>query len=122
MRERLIEVLEKNACRNSDCGKLCLNCPKVALFEGDAEIIADLLLADGWIRPPCKVGQILFVIEAGLIFEAKVRECNYCSNSTSGIHWHIIFKELFAVSEAHIGKTVFLTRKEAEAALKGGTE
>lgn len=69
--------------------------------------------------PPVEVGQILYVIEAGLIFEAKVKEYKYCSNSANGIHWHIIFEELFAISEAHIGKTVFTSREDAVKALKG---
>ena len=90
----------------------------------DARIdtIADHLLENGVIVPPCKVGQILYVIEAGLINEAKVKEYKYCSNSNNGVHWHIVFEELFAMSEAHIGKSVFYTREEAEQTLKGGAE
>ena len=72
------------------------------------------------IVPPVKVGQILYIIDAGVIIEAKVKKYKYCSNSNNGVHWHIIFKELFAMSEAHIGESVFYTREEAEQALKGG--
>lgn len=87
-----------------------------------ASDLADYLLANGAVVSPCKVGQILYVIEAGKINEAKVKEYKYCSNSNNGIHWHIIFEELFVMSEAHIGKTVFLTREDAERALKGETK
>lgn len=84
--------------------------------------LADYLITNGVVVPPCKVGQILYVIEAGKINEAKVKEYKYCSNSNNGIHWHIIFEELFVMSEAHIGKTVFLSREDAEKALKGDKE
>ncbi len=111
MRDRLIELI-------SQCNAKNLN--MVQLLEFEKLILADYLLENGVIVPPCKVGQILYVIEVGLINEAKVKEYKYCSNSNNGVHWHIIFEELFAMSEAHIGKNVFYTREEAERALKGG--
>lgn len=120
MRERLVELLKSKSCWNNDCPEGgCEKCDYIAVMNDDAEHIADCLLANGVVVPPCKVGQILYVIEAGKINEAKVKEYKYCSNSNNGIHWHIIFEELFVMSEAHIGKTVFLSREDAERALKG---
>ena len=113
MRDRLIELMYKTneVFANVDCTE-----------EEAIVLLADYLLENGVIVPPVKVGQILYVIESGAIYEAKVKDYKYCSNSNNGVHWHIIFEELFAMSEAHIGKSVFYTREEAEAALKGGAE
>lgn len=107
-KERLVELLG-NAVYDYLCD---------TTKRSKKEYIADYLLANGVIVPPCKVGQILYVIEAGLINEAKVKEYKYCSNSNNGVHWHIVFEDLFAMSEAHIGKSVFYTREEAEKKLK----
>lgn len=94
----------------------------IALIDKITPHIVKGLEKTGAIVPPCKVGQILYIIEAGVINEAKVKEYKYCSNSNNGVHWHIIFEELFAMSEAHIGKDVFYTREEAQAKLKEGGE
>ena len=111
-RKRLVELLDNFFKKESGIGF-------TQKFLGE---LADNILDDGWMRPPCKVGQILYVIEAGLIFEAKVKEYKYCSNSANGIHWNIIFEELFAMSEAHIGKTAFTSREQAQKALEGSGE
>lgn len=44
MRDRLIELLDQN------CGYV---------EEQKAETLADKILADGWMRPPCKVGDVV---------------------------------------------------------------
>ena len=46
-RERLVELIELSVPPSSSHW---------------AEVIADELLADGWIRPPCKVGTHIWVI------------------------------------------------------------
>lgn len=114
-RKRLVELISQfeRVCSDS-CTGLEKSCTQCVLEQK-----ADYILDNGIVVPPVEVGQILYVIEAGLIFEAKVKEYKYCSNSANGIHWHIIFEELFAISEAHIGKTVFTSREKAERALKG---
>ena len=124
MRDRLIELLKKEQearCKytREKIQEMLQGNLRECLRTG-FEFSADYLLENGVIVPPCKVGQVLFVIESGRIIESKVKEYKYSSNSQNGVHWHIIFEELFAMSEAHIGKTVFYTRKEAMQALKGG--
>lgn len=69
------------------------------------EKIAERLIEDGdVIVPPCKVGDTVYQTDGCRIYESTVREIIY---DTDGI----------AFDETAIGKTVFLTREEAEAAL-----
>lgn len=82
--------------------------------------LADVLLENGIIVPPCKVGDTVyyetFPVDNGSI--------------SVGVQPHkIIAYRLRMVTEGNcliadfeIGKTVFLTREEAERALKGGGE
>lgn len=115
-RERLIELMLSKSCRNVECPDVqCSKCENIAIFEGDTEKIADHLLANGVIVPPCKAGDTIW--RCG---RDKVHE------------WQIALIEVYAdeigfvddsdnyFTEDDIGKTVFLTKEEAEQALKGG--
>ena len=89
-----------------------------------AEEIADRIIEDGWMRPPCKVGDMVYQVTRNFISEFRVRfiEIATCGNlflHTDLISGIIHTGEIFPESE--IGKTVFLTREEAEKAL-GGAE
>lgn len=67
--------------------------------------IAERLIEDGdVIVTPCKVGDTVYQTDGCRIYESTVREIIY---DTDGI----------AFDETAIGKSVFLTREEAEAAL-----
>lgn len=94
-----------------------------------AEIIADHLLANGVIVPPCKVGQTVYYLFQfsdtrilPFVRKAKVRKI-YCANSKMQF---LVDCELKDTKEKGIirawyfdafGKTVFLTKEEAEKAL-----
>lgn len=84
------------------------------LFE--KELIADYLLANGVIVPPCKVGKTVYVIGVftGQIVETKVESIHY---NKSGIY---LCLENFTTAsvDQQLGKTVFLTKEEAEEKLK----
>lgn len=70
------------------------------------EMIADELLENGVIVPPCKVGDTVYQADtAGRIYEIKVKGIIY---DTDGV----------AFDDRAIGKTVFLTKEEAEKALE----
>lgn len=70
-----------------------------------AEVIADCLIANGGILPPCKVGDTVYQIcNGGRIYESTIKGVIY---DTNGI----------AFDERAIGKIIFLTREEAEQAL-----
>ena len=101
-RDRLIELIEKEVPR-----------PK-------ADAIAYNLLANGAILPPCKVGDKVYTIFEGEIETLKITYIETAENK-AGIsrfydagNWNL--KMPFA--DCHIGKSIFLTKEEAEAKLK----
>ena len=115
MRDRLIELLEK--ANETVIG---------FTIDGDIGIIADHLLAEGVIVPPCKVGDTVYHI-TGIdtredldltdIFEGKVKSISkdekalwiYVRYDNGLTYWY---------EETDIGRRLFLTREEAEKALE----
>lgn len=97
-RERLIELID-------GCGRL--------------ERLADYLLANGVIVPPCKVGDTVYILAGhnGHKYEKDICEGFYIGNDG------VVQVRVRNMKGNHgtygvIGKTVFLTRKEAEKALE----
>lgn len=109
MRERLIEMIQNSV---GGCARHW------------AEIIADNLLANGVICPPCKVGDKVFVLSRYYTGDWKIHDCTvnditiYKNNTF--IRMFENGKIVFVEETTQIGKTVFLTREEAEKALSGG--
>lgn len=116
-RERLIELLMQGDIAASKQG--VFNC---CMCKREAEILADYLLSNGVIVPPVKAGDTIYEIH----------------ERRKGGEWVKIISERFvhgveiyaggcmiarcgstiSVFLSDIGKTVFLTREEAEKALK----
>ncbi len=69
------------------------------------ERFTDYLLANGVIVPPCKVGDTVYQTDGVGLYESTIKNIVY---ETKNI----------AFDERAIGKTVFLSREEAEAALE----
>ena len=65
---------------------------------------------------PCKVGDKLFRVFAGEIFEHRVGSMKYFAIQGQ---WDIETYPFCPCVESSIGKTIFLTREEAERALEG---
>ena len=77
---------------------------------GPIDHIRDLIKAeqDGrLVALPCKVGDTVYQIDAERVYESEVK-------------WIIFDCNDIAFDERAIGVSIFLTREEAEAALKGG--
>lgn len=69
------------------------------------------------VRLPCKVGDTVFVItERGFIAKGEVRNFRFFDKLIVDVEYHH-FGTL--ATSRYWGETVFLTREEAEAALKG---
>ncbi len=123
MRDRLIELLkeiEKNPrvrCPKYD-DLTCEGCKYDLDKECDiAAITADHLLAEGVIVPPCNIGDTVYQPLHGKILEYKV--LSWCVREW-GVHITTHSMQtgaLHPIRGDYVGKTVFLAREEAEAAL-----
>lgn len=92
--------------------------------------LADYLLANGVIVPPCKVGDKVYILKDGKVTNYFVLEISKHYNGT--MYFETVPQDVrgcpqwFNVSnrftDKNIGKTVFLTREEAEKALGGGVQ
>lgn len=117
MRDRLIELIASKVCEDysPSCDEYvphsCEKCYANSCRIGE---IADHLLANGVIVPPCEVGTVVY----------RVCKQKYPVDSYR-MHWEedwFILTCQFDLSMIpEIGKTVFLTRKEAEQASRGDT-
>ena len=82
------------------------------------EELADYLLNKGVICPPCKVGSMVYRFQkyfndAKLRSEVKIKPCRVGAITSD----FVVFDDNVWVRHDDFGKTVFLTREEAEAAL-----
>ena len=82
-----------------------------------SEQIADHLLANGVIVPPCKVGDKVYEIVHGEVSETEAVGFLVCQDGAI----LLITSHFFPISR-EIGCSVFLTREDAQRALKGGAE
>lgn len=104
MRDRLISLIKDSLFKHID--KSC----------NLAENIADDLLENGVVVPPCKVGDVVYrIYTRAWIGEDVVREVVVSEN---GVFY--VDDKGRMTSCNKFGKTVFLTREDAEAKLKGG--
>lgn len=122
MRDRLVELIAegRELCEQIPCEGCTRNCK--GLNDCIAKVQADHLLANGVIAMPCKVGDTVYVLfgePSHTIKEFRVRTIVFGET-----HDSIGFtnKSLFTIWDKrwydYFGKTVFLTREEAEQALK----
>lgn len=113
-RERLVELLDEFVAKSNNT---------------TTSALADHILADGWMRPPVKVGQSFWHIEeythellpdeyptVKVVCESKVENIfiEKYGNSFGDTRKSFIFHD--------IGKTVFLTKEKAEQALVTDTK
>ena len=79
--------------------------------------IADALIADGWIRPPCKVGDMVYVKYYGEIVNAYVTEFEINSRG-------IVAKVYIDpdTDREYDAEDLFLTEEKAEQVLEGGAD
>ena len=118
MRDRLIELI-CDSIQTSECVCHC-NHP----YCNECNKLADYLLANGVIVPPCKVGDMVYrVVTMGTGVTFKKVGYNTYKQKEQTIKRFIrcieVTKNNFLDVCEYFGKTVFLTREEAEAKLKG---
>lgn len=105
-REKLIEILQ--------------NAPRRYMSYDE---YADYLLDNGVIVPPCKVGTKVYYpdCENDRVFLGEI--CSYsidAAHSWFNCHYDVGLNMWYSIEG--LGKTVFLSREEAEAALKGADD
>ena len=116
MRERLIGLLSKFeiTCSNT-CSGLEKSCHSCRLGQ-----LADFLLADGWMRPPCKVGDEVYfnTYENNGSTCIGIKPHKVTAYRLGMVVGNEIGKPITVLPEYEFGKTVFLTKEEAEAAFR----
>ena len=128
--EELIEHCERQKKR---MGAMCVNSSNILLLEhmDTAEYLKELkeykdaeeqgLL----IRLPCKVGDIVYQITRNFISTYRIRNFIHYNNGNIFFDWECIngiYVNVQGFRIDDVGKTVFLTREEAEAALERMSE
>lgn len=104
-RERLIELITESGA--------CFNCFPVGNFdEYQKQKITDYLLKNGVIVPLCKVGDVVYQTDGVRIYELEIFDVLLYKNKL------VYETESIDFDTRAIDKTVFLTREEAEKALK----
>ena len=86
--------------------------------------LADVLLENGIIVPPCKVGDTVYFVAGDEVMFSLVEKIKI--EQAARFNPEMVFNSIYLVGVFNpipfdlIGKTVFLAREEAEAALNGG--
>ena len=104
-RDRLIKLISKEVPR-----------PK-------ADALADYLIANGVIVPPCKVGQKIWELCQWTYREAEIREGKISMlQQKADKSWKFrisVNSSVYDITPDKIGERIFLTKEEAEEKLKG---
>ena len=125
MRDRLVELIKECFNKESDI-MFCENRPLE--FDEWTGIYADHLIANGVMLPPCKIGETLYCIvfqpvscklsvKTGFVKEFRITKETLCVNIVDCEY--IRYANLnINVPYDEFGKTVFLTKEQAEQKLK----
>lgn len=127
MRDRLIELIEEST--GDVCGGFYgdeIVKSEIDITEEEIERIVDHLLANGAIVPPCKVGDMVYELHDyyskakghhTAVVEREVTELLYATKR--GVRpWVVHCWGGYIFNNCDFGDTVFLTKEEAEQALK----
>ena len=126
-RERLIELIKQSTqkCDTTDCNR----CKYWNTNDCGAARMADILIKNGVIVPPCKVGDELYCVYSPPYPANPADKGKWFMGEFEVARFHYGIKGLSiemygygTVKESEIGKTVFLTREEAEKALAERSE
>ena len=112
-RDRLIELIFKSDYSDFPCH---LNNVRI-------DALADYLLANGVIVPPCKVGDIVYVKYSGAIEYFVISKVIHNGSNSFDFEADLENEDGYTIysiefGTVEIGRTVFLTKEEAEEKLK----
>lgn len=120
MRDRLVKMLEKAEEKAEAYLRENDHMDYIPTLKEILGVYADSLLESGVIVPPCKVGDTVYILvtSQNYIDESKVIGIIIGrDNDTLQFKDGSIYTIWSKAYDKHFGKTVFLTREEAEAAL-----
>ncbi len=126
MRERLIELIGyvrgnlHEMCHQYNPEMSCDGCKYDKSDDCALDRIADYLLANGVIVQPCKVGDTVYRISTKINTKVKYIQETTISRVAIDSDDVWLFCACNPIAKCVFGKNVFLTREEAEEALKGG--
>lgn len=106
MRKRLIELIKKANYIVKRNG-----------FEFNANVMADYLLAEGVIVSPCKVGDKLYLPIRHRVLSYVVLSIKYDGERLKLTLQNLLSGNYMSIYQEAVGKTVFLTKEEAEKAI-----
>ncbi|MBQ2389614.1 MAG: hypothetical protein II305_06130 [Clostridia bacterium] len=111
-RDRLIEIIY---CAGRDYDDYVDAQHEIGMsaYEDFDSWLADDLLANGVIIPPCKVGQTVYYISFGKVYKGK---CHAITQHKHGLQIHLY--DYDGDNAKYPAKKVFLTKEEAESELR----
>lgn len=103
---------------------------KIYLYAENADVVGKLAEYEDaeeqglLLKLPCRVGDTVFLVQCGKVYERKVSGFSVTSNNRFVVHMQDCEMDNATFPVERFGETVFLTREEAESALseKGGAE
>ena len=107
-------------CDGLGASSKCYNCEIMTSVCEKLGKYEDLEEQGRLVKLPCKVGDTVYVPTRDFISELRIVHISISKNNTF-FHWMLndgIYQNLDGFSVDKIGKTVFLTKAEAEAKLK----
>ena len=120
MRDRLIDVLRRASYIQpfyTNDGELVTSQRRFVVDYDIAEEFADFLIEQGVIVPPCKVGQMVWFIRDNIKLEIIETLVDKIVLKHGGLYIKLGCNSTYETTCRSIGKTVFLTKEEAERAL-----
>lgn len=117
MRDRLIDLIKQSHCVDVwDCYN------DDFIHPNPIETLADHLIANGVIVPPCKVGDTVYYLDGKTIVKDVVHCISFGGrhgvNAKGFIHMHDSDKDNVTANFSLFGDKVFLTKDRAEEKLK----
>ena len=114
MRDKLIKLMKEEISNGGYSFKLTDRCCDIAM-----ETLVDYLIANGVIVPPCKIGDTVYypVFEIDKVLLYKVISIKLNSKGLYVVCENHLSKSQMTHRATQIGKTIFLTKEEAERAL-----
>lgn len=127
MRDRLIELIRQAKTEVVCYGEPATKWQRNIVDRAEANDLADYLLANGVIVPPCKVGDTIYYVDTyeHAITNFIVISIGFCCLKNNYISTTIQFEDEkghrefnYQFFDSYFGKTVFFTKEEAEEKLK----